>query len=119
MPLLARATVGKVDIVERKFFEFGYHSSTFRVELRDSDSVSDLKRLLAAKGRDSGIPRALGCAPVAVPTFGRHQLLLQLIRMRFGFLNAENVRILFFPELMETFARDRADSVDVPSYDFH
>ena len=88
----------------------------FVIELRVTVSAYDLFRSMASVDCGAAVTFLLGVFVIGVIAGRGEHLVGQLVNLRFGLLDADDVRILLVHPLEKTFARRRPDTVGVETY---
>jgi len=104
--------IGDIDIDHVEVLEFSHEHAPFLVMFGDGDVWHDVERTFPRENRDTGIALLFSTIPVGLVT-DRPEL-FDVVGRAFGFLEAQDVRLLALHVLEEILPQHRAQPVDVP-----
>ena len=95
-----------------------FEVAPFAIDFRPADAVANRLRRVFQVQCDAAVSLLFGVVIVIVRERVVHGVVLELVFLRFGFLNADGVGILFGQPAEESLASCRTDAVGIEGYDF-
>ena len=109
--------VGHINIHEEEVGELGRQHTTFVVVLGHADALRDFQRAQLREDDGAGVALLLRAVPVRRVVRGPE--LFDLVGVRLGFLQAQDVGLFVVEVFEKIFAEHGAQAVDVPGNQFH
>lgn len=110
---------GKIQGHHGQLAEASFQVAPFTIEFVNPEAADHFVRLLPAIKCDSGVARPLGVVKVAVKSRDIDIVALQLGLLGFGFLQADDVRLLVAQPREGSLAGSRADAIRIQGDDAH